>query len=211
MKHGHTVAYQFHLRKQVGTQKNCFPSFPSAPDQFAHHDPRQRIQCGCRFIENKQLWIIHQGLRQTRSLQHAAGELARIAFRLILQSHHLQNFARPLAKTPSAHAVKCAVKAQQSVHAAMIKGNVFCQKTDMPPSPSIAERAAQHMPSPACWTHESHRDVNGCALTRSVRAQKAEDFSGLHAEIEAVEGAQTLSTENTTIFLRHTLELKRSG
>src|SRR4029077_20777283 len=67
------------------------------------------------------------------------------------------------------------------------------------------------MPLPACWTHESHRDMNGCALTRSVRAQKTENFSGLHAEIEAVEGAQTLSTENTTIFLGHTLELKRSG
>ncbi len=72
------------------------PAWRAPQQQLANHDSRQRIQGRGGFVQNQQFRIIDHGLRQPHALQHAAGELARVTVRVVLQTHDLQHLSRPV-------------------------------------------------------------------------------------------------------------------
>ena len=73
------MADQFDLRQQMRTEKDGFAGAIGFQQQLAHRDPRQRIERRSWLVEDQQLGIVDQRLRQTDALLHSAGELGHIA------------------------------------------------------------------------------------------------------------------------------------
>src|SRR5207253_5097081 len=105
MQHRYSVADQLDLGKQMRAQENCLSVAARTEQQLANHHTRQGIQRRCGFIQNEQLGIIHQSLRQARPLQHSTRELANIAPHMLLQADDLQNVSRSLGKVRPIHTI----------------------------------------------------------------------------------------------------------
>src|SRR5436190_18144951 len=86
----HPIAYQFYFRKQVRTEKYCFALISKPEQQLANRYASSRIKRRCRLIENQQLRIVYQRLRESHPLQHTAGDLADTSSRLRVKIHSLK-------------------------------------------------------------------------------------------------------------------------
>ena len=88
----------------------------------------------------------------------------------------------------AAHAIERAIKAHQALGAAMVEGDVFCQKPDPAPRPGGAKRISQHESTSMRGPHETHCEVDGSAFASSVRPQETKNLALLNLQRELVEG-----------------------
>src|SRR5207237_7814798 len=131
----------------MGTQKDCFTNLPSLQKKLANCTSSQWIQGRCGFVQNKQVRIIYQRLRQTDALQHATRKLTHISAGLVLQSHSFQDFARALFQIRPAHSIEGAIKTNQTLRTPMIESNVFRKEADTTAGGWLSKRLPQHAPA----------------------------------------------------------------
>ena len=77
-------------------------------DRAENHIPKAHpflwIQPGGGFIQNEQLRIVEQRLRNAHPLQHAAGKFAHALFRILFQGDRMQHFVNFAFGCMTAHA-----------------------------------------------------------------------------------------------------------
>src|SRR5256885_13783081 len=123
----------------MGAEKYSLARLPRAQQEFADADTPQRVERRSRLVEDKQLWVIDERLRQTNALQHAAGKLAGIASGDLRQVKLVQHFCCPLPELRIFHAVQRTIEPDQLGRRSVIKGDVFRQKADATASGRVSK------------------------------------------------------------------------
>src|SRR5207244_1133902 len=124
---------------------------------FRSLDACDRIQGRGGLIQNQQLRIVYQCLRQAYTLLHAARKPGDVATRLLIKAHGLQNFTRSVLQDSAFQIVQRTVEAHQLFGGTMVERNIFRQKSYAAASSGISERLPQHAAVATGRPHESHR------------------------------------------------------
>ena len=89
------VAQRLGVGKNVRREKYRLAFVLQLLHQVANFAPPQRIQSRHRLVEENQLRIVQNGLRDSRPLQHSLRELAQLHALYVGQAHPLQHFVHP--------------------------------------------------------------------------------------------------------------------
>ena len=90
----------------------------------------------------------------------------------------------------------------------MIKSDILREKADSAARERVPERRCQHASLPAGWTHEAHRQMNCCALTRAVWPKKPENLASFYLYRETIQSTNRTAAGETAVFLRDLIELE---
>ncbi len=181
---------------------------PRPQQKLAHADAPQRIERGCGLVEDEQFRIVHQRLRQTYALQHAAGKLAGVATGDLRQFKFVEHFCCPLPKQRIFHAVQRAVESDQLGRRAMVESDVLRQKADAATGGRVSKFVSQHCAMPAAGKHQANRQVHGRGLACAVGPEKAEDLAGFHAQREITQRGDPLAPEKAAVLLADVVKLQ---
>ena len=77
-ENGDAAAQRFGVAQHVRAEKHGAAAVAQPQDQRAHVAPAERIEPGHRLVEDHQLGIVDERLRDADALQHALGELAQL-------------------------------------------------------------------------------------------------------------------------------------
>ena len=166
------------------------PALREGEEQFTNHDSCQRIEGRGGFVQNQQFRIVDHRLSQSYALQHAAGKLACVSIRVILQSHSFQNFVRPFAQGSPSNSIQPAVKADQSLCTAMVQRNTLGEKAHPAADAGMTKAFSEQTAASTGWLHKAHGEMDGRALAGSVWSEETENLSCLHGETEIVKSAK---------------------
>src|SRR5882672_4356973 len=109
-------------------EKDRLTRLPRALQDFSHANSPQRIQRRSRLVEDEQIRIVYQSLRQPHSLQHTPGKFSGVASGNIRDLHLFQHLGGALAELWITHAIQSAIKTHQLLRRTMLESNVFRQK-----------------------------------------------------------------------------------
>jgi len=177
------VANQFDFLQQMTVQKDGFALGLQLLHDAADMGPADRIQAVRGFVQDHQLRVVQQGLRQAQTLEHALGVLRHAVAGPVGQAHQLQQLAAPLPNLPRRNAVQLAVVIQRRGRR-MVPGNtqVLRQEPHPAPAAAIAGRQAQQPGAAGPLPHDAQQDLDKRGLARAVGAQQAEDFARPHVQ-----------------------------
>ena len=86
----HAVANVLQVRKQMAAQDDRLPASGQGDDQIFHFAATDRIKTGGGFVQNHQVGVIDQRLRQADAALHAFGEFTHHPAPHLVESDHLQ-------------------------------------------------------------------------------------------------------------------------
>src|SRR6185312_15909994 len=101
------------------TEKHGLTGLTRPQQDFTHAHASQRIERGSRFVEDKQVGIVDERLRQSYALKHPARKLPGVAISNFSKLKFLQHLGGALAELRVAHAVKSAVESDELCGRAM--------------------------------------------------------------------------------------------
>ena len=182
---GHAVADGFHLAEFVRRKENGLALVFQALDDFADFHAAQRVQAAGRLVENQQIGIVDERLREADALLHAFGIGFDEAFAGGLQFNEFEQPVNAPVGFRARQAENAGVKPQQ-----FLGGEKFVvishlrQIADALARDGLAHVNAKQLRRAAGRRHKAEQDVDGRGFARAVRPEKAEDFAGAHLEIE---------------------------
>src|SRR5437016_1483405 len=125
---------------------------------------------------------------------------------MLLQADGLQNFTGPPGEVRSVHRIQRTIETNQSFDLTMIEGDILRKKADSAARGGMPERRSQHSSLPAGRTHEAHRQMNCCALSRAVWPQKSENLACFYLYRETIQSMNRATAGETAVFLRDLIE-----
>jgi hypothetical protein len=205
---GQPVADLLDFGQQMRAQEDGLSRRTRAQQDLAHLDAANGIERRGRFIQNQELRIIDECLRQADPLQHSARKLGDIAPGSIAKVNGLEHLLGALQELRVAHSVQCAIEPQQCGWGTMVQSHVLSEKPDATAGRDMPERVSQQLPVARVGKHQPDGDVHGSGLACAVRAQEAENLSLLHAQGEAVQRLHLVGSEQAAVFLGDVVELE---
>ena len=88
--HRDAVAYLLHLAQQVRVEKHRCPACGQPADDLAHVVPANRVEGGCRLVQEHELRLSHQRGAEAQPLLHSLGECADPIVGPLAQSNRLE-------------------------------------------------------------------------------------------------------------------------
>src|SRR5713101_1803889 len=134
--------------------KNRLTIVAGTQQQLSYSDAYQRIKGRGGFIEDEQLGIVDQRLRQPHALQHAAREFSQVTISSLFQVEELKHFAHALTQERVAHAIESTIGTDGTARRDMIESNIFRQKSYVAASGGMAKVLAQHASTTGGGTDE---------------------------------------------------------
>jgi hypothetical protein len=123
-------------------------------------------------------------LGEANALRHAFRISANAVLAPTCQADKLEDFGDALASFGAAHAREARVKIEQGVPGQpIVKSEIFRQVTDAPACLSVARRLTEDARLTAGRGDQAEQDLYRCRLTRAVRSEEPEHFTGLNGEI----------------------------
>ena len=113
-------------------------------NDIAHQPAAHGIEPRSRLVEEDQLRLMNQGLRQPDALQHAFGEVLQALVAVRRESHQVEKSRNALAQPVCRHAREASVQLEQfSRRQPFVETEIFRKEADSPPHVHIAGRHAQ--------------------------------------------------------------------
>ena len=185
----HVVAQQFRLAQFMRREEDRLSPAAEPLQEFAEMDARQRIEAGERLVENQQIGIAQQGLRDAGALEHALGVfLERTPCRL-RQLHCLQQFIRAGAHGLLVHAADATIEGKQLAHVEVwiIVGH-FRHVADARTCGGIGRIAAQKPHRARCRPDQTDQHLDCGRLSGAVRAEESRDLALPKGKREVLDG-----------------------
>ena len=138
-----------------------------------------RVEPRHRLVEEDDLGIVDERLRDAHALQHPLGELPQLHPALRANLHFVQPAARPHSALRAADAEEAREVLQQLLgRQVVVEVGVLGKVAETALHRHIARRPAQDLGRPAGRVDELHEQLEGGGLARSVGAEEAEDLAG---------------------------------
>src|SRR5882724_11201278 len=176
----------FHV---VGSQQNCFAALVVFANDLPQEQAGLRVEASARFVEKKNLRVVHHGARNGKALHHTAGEAAHHLVGAIGEFETLQEGCRALGAFLRGEAEIGAVKREDFASGeGKIQIGALGHDTDealdgdlrLPDVVFSDKRLA------AGGADASGEDADRCGLAGAVRPEEAENFSGENVEGDSV-------------------------
>src|SRR5262249_39954137 len=186
---------QLGVRQDVRAEQDRAAFVAKAGDDLAHLAPAERIEAGHRLIENHELWIVHQGLRQADALYHA--------FRVLPQrptpiraEPDLVEHACGTGSTGGTCVTKEAGEVRQQLFRGqvVVEGRVLRKKPEALPRADVARRTAEYLGGAGRRPDQVREQLERGALARAVRSEQAKNFARADVECDAVQRAMRSRT-----------------
>ena len=186
---GHAVANGFHFAQLVRGKEHGFALVFQALDDFADFHAAQRIEAAGRFIENQQIGIVDERLREADALLHSFGIGFDGTFAGLLQFDQLEQLVNAFVRFRSRQAENARVKPEQFLGGEkfVVIGH-FRQIADALAGDGLAHVNAEKIRRAAGGRHEAEQDIDGRGFARAVRPEKTENFADIHLQIETAQG-----------------------
>ena len=146
-------------------------------EQIAEADPLFRIQSGRGFIDDQQLWIVQQRLRDADALPHASGVSAQRAFAHIGQIDQIQQFIDAAARGGCVQAFHGSEIFEEFDRVQIrIDAEILRQISELPRMPSDQPPCRRRSIGLAVGRARNRRqDAHQRCLSRAVGSEKSEN------------------------------------
>ena len=185
----HPVAQRLGVGEDVRREEDGLPRLAQAEDDVPDEPPADRVEAGHRLVEDDQLGVVDQGLREPGPLHHPLGEAAERGVRGPLQPHERQERPGPLAADGCSQAEEPArvveVLGRREV---VVEVGVLREVSRAEAPGPRRERLAQHAGFSPVGLQEADEQLEGRGLAGAVRADVPEDLVRPDLEIEVLQG-----------------------
>lgn len=172
----------------MAAEKHRLPLIPQAEDDVPDLDAADRIKARHGLVQQDQLRVMDQGLRQPDALEHAFRELAELAIAGFAQSHHLEEVPDPFRQLTRPQPRQLPVERQKFLGGeVVVKIRSLRQKPDPGPCVQVAGRPPEDFGAAATLAHEAQQDFEGGRLPRPVRAEESVDLAPPHGQGKPVQ------------------------
>ena len=179
----HAIAGRLHFAQQMRIEEHRDPVGAQLVDDAAHQQPAQRIEPGGRLVQEDELRIVQQRLRQPHALEHALAVAAQRAIGGVQQVDARQQPIDAGVQRDAAQPIEPPVEPQQLGRGErVVKAEMLGKKADARADRAIAERRAQHVPRAGRRRDQRQQHLDRRGLAGAVRPEKAEDLAGAHLQ-----------------------------
>ena len=193
---GHAIADHLDVGEDVGREEDGAALGVQLDDQVAHLLAADGIEPGHRFVEDDQLRIAHQRLRDPDPLQHALGELAQGPAARVVEADARDQAIGAAASLRRRHVAQRADEIQELFRREVIvEVGALGQVADPALGRQARHRQPQHLGAPAGREDEAHQHLEGGGLAGAVGAQEPEDLAAMDVEADVFHRLDALAEE----------------
>ena len=208
----HAVANLFHFRKDVRAQEDGLAFGLQARQDLQHLAAAGRIEAAGGLVEDHELRVAQQRLRDADALHHAARVLADpqvlVARQLDLLEHVRDERFGARRVPPGQGQVQPQEFGRRQV---FIEREIFRQEADLGFGADVAGRMAQHADLAGIGEEKTHQNADAGGFAGAVGAQKSADFPRRRLERDIREGRDLFVAEQALVDLGHALEFNCGG
>ena len=92
----HAIANVLHIRKQMAAENHRLAAPRQSDDEILDLAAADGVEAGSRFVEDDEVGIVDERLRETDAALHALGEFAHRARARLAQADHFQQLLGPI-------------------------------------------------------------------------------------------------------------------
>ena len=187
----HARADILDVGEQVRGQQDGLAAAAELEDEVLHLPRADRVEARGRLVEDEQLGVVHQRLRESEPARHALRELARRAVRDLGEADHLEQFvgAAPARAAVEPEELAVVVERLGRVEEPVEVG-LLGQVSDLALHRDVARVAAEDHQLAARLVQQAEDHLDGGRLARAVRPEQSEDLVPVDVEVDAVHGAR---------------------
>jgi hypothetical protein len=189
-ENGHAAAQRLGVAQDVRAEEDGASAIAQPENQRSHVAAPERIETRHRLVEDHELGIVDERLRDADALEHPLREFPELQLPLRADAHFVEQPARADAAIGAAIAEEAGeVREQLLGSQVVVEERVFRKVTDALLDADVADRPAEHLRAARRRKHQLHQQLQRRRLARAVRPEKPEHLAGLDVEREAAEGA----------------------
>src|SRR5262245_9749851 len=173
-------------------EEDRFAIILQTQNQIPYLTPTDGVEARHGFVQENNLWIVDDCLRDAHALQHSFGELPE------LQPANMEDIGELQETVNSRFELRFGVIKQASI----VSKKFFCRQVfvevgalgkvaDVATRLDIKNRPAQNLGASCCGVNQGHQKLEGCRLPRAIRPQATKDLVFKHLEIQIVECKNT--------------------
>ena len=172
-------------------ENHRFASAGQCEDEILHLATANRVQPRRRFIEDDEIRIVDERLRQPDAALHALGEFADRARARLRQSHHVQQLLRALLSFAGREVKEMPEEIQRLVRVEeAIQIRFLRQITDARLGGDVARRLAEDLNVAARGIEQAQEQLHRRGFPRAIRPEQSEHLALAHLEIHAIDRAR---------------------
>ena len=180
------VAGDLDLAEQVRVEKHRRAAGALRPEDVAHHAAADRIEPGRRLVEEDEVGLVDDRLREAESLEHSLGESAQATVAMRREPDEIDHLGDAVAALRRRDAAEPAVKIHElGRREPIVESKILGKESDPPPDGDVARRRAEDERAAASRFDEAEQHLDRRALAGAVRSEKAEDLAASDGEREA--------------------------
>ena len=191
VKNDHARADILNIGQEVRCQQDGLSSAAKLKNEILHLPSTDRVETRCRLIEDQQLGVIDQGLRETEAARHTLGKFAGRTMGDLGEADHFQQFlgastaSAPIETEEFAVVVDGLGRIEKA-----IKVGFLGQIADFTLHLNIARITTKHNQATSRAMKQPEDHLDGGRLTRSVGTEQTEDLVTVDVKIDPVNGAR---------------------
>ena len=187
----HARAQLLELGQDVAADEDRLAERPELAQEFAQLDASARVQAGGRLVEEQDLRVVDQGVRQAQPLLHAARERLDVVVAAIGEVDELQEVADRPASLRGRQAVAASEEVQvlPDLHVVVDPEHVRHEPEDAPDLVGVPRHGpAGDLGDARRRLQERGQDPERRGLAGAVRPDETEDLALLDVEVHAGDG-----------------------
>src|SRR5271163_1013424 len=179
--YAHAITKHFGVREDVRGEEDGLSGVFQLENDVADFATTHRVESGHGFIQNYELRVVQNGLRQADTLQHAFGILAQLNSPGGLQANFLEQVVDASLAVGQGQIVKLGEIVEHFRGGQIVvEIRLLGQIADVAMHFDVRGGLAEQTRVAAGGENQIHQKFYGGGFARSVGAKEAEDFAGLH-------------------------------
>ncbi len=199
---GDAIASVLHVFQAMTTHDDRFAQPAQIADQIFHPTSAKRIEAGGRLIEDDEIGIVDERLRQADALAHALGILAEDAFAIGLESDFLDQLLGLVLPLRGRQIEQPAVKVESFLGVEeAIKIRFFRQIADAFVFGHVGGGLAEDEGFAIGGIEQTEQQFDGRRLAGAIGTEQTEDFALTNLHVEGAEGGLFLPAPKVAVDL----------
>src|SRR5205807_2167278 len=132
LNEGHAVAGALDLAEQVRVEQHGGAALALGLDDLAHEPPAAGVEARSRLVQEDELGVAQERLRESDALQHALREMAQLLVAVWSEADQVQELRHARAQSCSGHSVEPAMQPEKlGGREPVVKAEVLGQEADL--------------------------------------------------------------------------------
>ena len=198
----HARAQLLELGKDVAADEDRLAQGSELSEQLAQFHACPRVEARRGLIEQQDLRVVDEGVRETETLLHAAGQRLHVLVALVGEIDELEEVADHPTATGRGDAVAAReeVEVLPHLHVVVDPEHIRHEAEDATDVVGVpGHRVPADLGLTARWPQQGREDAQRGRLASPVRADEPEDLPGLDGEVDAGHGDRAVVALDETV------------